>query len=236
MRFAGDAQFAGDELAQLRRHLAVELDADHRAAAAALQRGLEQAHQILGLFLDLDIAVADDAERAGALDLVAGEQLADEQADRLFERDEADTRALRSGRRMKRFERRRQAQQRRHLLAVLAVAQLQRHREAEIGDERERMRRVDRQRRQHRKDLLLEMVFQPGPLVLGQSIGRATLSMPSWLEQYCMQAGKALLLVLLQPLDFVQQSVRAAVRACARRGCAWRCPRAPGRRGRRRAP
>ena len=61
------AELAGDEVAQFRRHLAVELDADHRTAAAALQRRLEEAHQILGLFLDLDIAVADDAERAGAL-------------------------------------------------------------------------------------------------------------------------------------------------------------------------
>ena len=67
------AELAGDEVAQFVRHLAVELDADHRTAAAALQRRLEEADQILGLFLDLDIAVADDAERAGALDLVARE-------------------------------------------------------------------------------------------------------------------------------------------------------------------
>ena len=92
MRVDGNAKFAGDELAQRFRHLAVELDADHRSAAAALQRRLEQAHQILGLFLDLDIAVADDAERARALHLVAGEELADEQADRLLQRDEADWR------------------------------------------------------------------------------------------------------------------------------------------------
>ena len=84
------AELAGDEIAQFRRHLLVELDADHRTAAAALQRRLEEAHQIFGLFLDLDIAVADEAERAGALDLVAREQLADEQADRFLERDEAD--------------------------------------------------------------------------------------------------------------------------------------------------
>ena len=33
-------------------------------AAAALQRALEEAHQVLGLFLDLDVRVADDAEGA----------------------------------------------------------------------------------------------------------------------------------------------------------------------------
>ncbi|MFT3953048.1 MAG: hypothetical protein QM722_01005 [Piscinibacter sp.] len=42
----------------------LDLEADHRAAAAPLERRLEQEHQILGLFLDFDIAVADDAERA----------------------------------------------------------------------------------------------------------------------------------------------------------------------------
>ena len=34
------------------------------------------AHQVFGLFLDLDVAVADDAERALPLDRVAGKQLA----------------------------------------------------------------------------------------------------------------------------------------------------------------
>ena len=163
-----NAKLAGHEFANLVRHTAVEFDADHRTAAAALQRRLEQAHQILGLFLDLDIAVADDAERAGALDLVSGEQLADEQADRLLDRDEADQ-ALRSGSRMKRFSADRQAQQRHHLLLVLAVCELQRDREAEIGNERERVRRVDRQRRQHREHLLEEMIFQPDHLVLGRA-------------------------------------------------------------------
>ncbi len=57
-------------------------------------------------------------------DLVAGEQLADEQADRFLDRDEADFRRLRSGSRMQRRSADRQAQQRRHVLAVLEVAQL----------------------------------------------------------------------------------------------------------------
>src|SRR5690606_33093557 len=85
----GDAKLARNEIAQRRRHLVVELDADDLPPAAALQRALEQAHQILRLLLDLDVGVADDAERARALDLVAGKQLADEKADRIAERDEA---------------------------------------------------------------------------------------------------------------------------------------------------
>ena len=65
------------EAAQLGRHRRLDLEPDHRAAAAALERGLEQPHQILGLFLDLDVAVADDAERALPLHRVAGKQLAE---------------------------------------------------------------------------------------------------------------------------------------------------------------
>ena len=58
------------------RHRRFDLEADHVAAAAALQRRLVRAHQILGFLLDLDVAVAQHAEGALALDLKAGEQLA----------------------------------------------------------------------------------------------------------------------------------------------------------------
>ena len=50
-------------------------------------------------------------------------------------------------------------------LAVARARQLQRDREAEIGNERKRMRRVDRERRQHRKDVLQEIISEPGALL-----------------------------------------------------------------------
>ena len=84
----GGGQRALHERPQLFRHRGLDLEPDHRSAAAALQRGLEQANQIFGLFLDFQFGVADDAERALALDGVAGEQPADEQAGRLFQRDQ----------------------------------------------------------------------------------------------------------------------------------------------------
>ena len=59
-----DAEFQGDEIAQFRRYLIVEFDADHRTAPSPLQCGLEELHQIFRLFGDLDIAVADQPERA----------------------------------------------------------------------------------------------------------------------------------------------------------------------------
>ena len=86
----GDGERALHEAAQFRRHRGVEFEPDHRAAPALLERGLEQPHQIFGLFLDFHFRVADDAEGALPLDRVAGKQPADEQRGRLLERDQAD--------------------------------------------------------------------------------------------------------------------------------------------------
>ena len=80
-----------DEPLQPRRHRRLDLEPDHVAAAAALQRGLERAHQVLRLLLHLDVAVAQHAERALARDLEAGEQLVDEDADHRLDADEADS-------------------------------------------------------------------------------------------------------------------------------------------------
>ena len=63
--------------------------ADHVAASAPLDHGLEQSDQILGFLLDLDVAVAQDPEEAAALALEAGEQQVGEAQDQLLEPDEA---------------------------------------------------------------------------------------------------------------------------------------------------
>src|SRR4051812_28157600 len=44
---------------------------------------------------------------------------------------------------------------------------MQRDGEAEAWDERKRMRRIDRERRQQREDVMEEMILDPGPLRLG---------------------------------------------------------------------
>ena len=119
-------QRLGDELAQAFRHRRLDLEADHRAAAAALERALEEADQVLGLFLDLDVAVADDAEGALPVDLVAGEQAVDEQRHRLFEADEAVLAVVVRRQADEALDRAGHAQQRRHALAVGLARHLQR--------------------------------------------------------------------------------------------------------------
>src|SRR3546814_8948381 len=74
-----DLQLARDEVEQGRRHVAAERQPDHRATAAPLQRALELAHEILGLFLHLDVAVAQHPEGAARFHLEAGEQLRSEE-------------------------------------------------------------------------------------------------------------------------------------------------------------
>ena len=60
----GGAGLGGDQRAQLLRHPDVDAEMDRHPAAAALQRGLVGADQVLGLFLELHVGVADQAERA----------------------------------------------------------------------------------------------------------------------------------------------------------------------------
>jgi hypothetical protein len=61
----------------------------------------------------------------------------------------------------------RDGQQRVHALAVAAPAQFQRQAEAAIGDERERMGRVDGDRRDDQQDLVEEALVEMGPVGSG---------------------------------------------------------------------
>ncbi len=62
----------------------------------------------------------------------------------------------------------RDRQQRLQRAAVRQPLQLQRQGKARVRDERERMRRVDRQGRQHRKDVVQKMRFQMLQVARGQ--------------------------------------------------------------------
>ena len=99
-----------------------------------------------------------------------GNSRSQEQADQVFQHHEADRRAAgrSAGRRMKRSTCAGSGISAAHAVPVLLALQQQRHHQAHVGDERERMRRVDRQRRQHREHPLHEPGVEPGPVVGGQ--------------------------------------------------------------------
>jgi len=54
----GNAQRALHKAPQLDRHARLDVEPDHRTASPPLQCGLEQSHQIFGLFQDFDFRIA----------------------------------------------------------------------------------------------------------------------------------------------------------------------------------
>src|SRR5918996_5666255 len=88
----GHLELLHDKALEPSGHRRFDLEPDDRAAAPALQRRFEEAHQILRLLLHLDIAVAQHAERALASHPIARKQARYENADHRLQPDEADRR------------------------------------------------------------------------------------------------------------------------------------------------
>ena len=125
-----------------------------------------------GLFLQLDVAVADDPEQAHRARCEAGEQPVEIKLDHVFERDEANLAPFALGQADEAFHLAGDAHKRRYQTPRAALDQLQRQAETEVGNERERMGRVDRKRRQHRKEAIDEVAVEPLPLVILEPLGR----------------------------------------------------------------
>src|SRR5262249_6469454 len=131
-----------------------------------LECGLKQTHQILGLFLDFNFGVADRAKCTLPFDRVTWEETADEKRCRLLQRDQADCVITATRQLDEPFDLLRHANERIHRLAVFDARKLQSDREGQVGNEWKRMCRIDRQRRQQRKNMCEEMFFQPIALCL----------------------------------------------------------------------
>ncbi len=191
-----DLQLLDHEALQAIGHRGVELEADHVAAAAALQRAFERAHQILGFLLHLDIAVAQDAERTLALYLEAGEQLVEEQSDHRLQPNEAQIGGMvavdvaDANEALKLTGERNQSV---HRLAVAVALHLDDDDEPPIEDEGEGMRRIDGDRGQDGEHVGHEQALQPA------AFGRAQILLLEDLEagfrQFRAQLAPAGLLV-----------------------------------------
>ena len=150
---------------QFGRHVGLEFEQNHPPAPAAADRGAEQPHQILGLFLDFDVAVADDAEHADRAARIARENQVGEQFDQIFDRHEA--------RRLARY--RHQSRQRSgdhhqfaNRVARRLALEIEDHAKAAVGDEGKGVRGIKHLRRQDREYLFAEILTQRGtqPLAL----------------------------------------------------------------------
>ena len=84
-----DVDVAGDEGTQRFRRAGLDLKPDDGAAPAPLERALVEADEVFRLFLDFDVAVANDAKGALAQHFIARKQQADEGDDQPIEHHEA---------------------------------------------------------------------------------------------------------------------------------------------------
>ncbi len=164
-------QFIGDERTQRLRHVGRDFEANDGAPAATFQRRLEEEHQILGLLLDFQIAVANDPEEPLPAQEIAGEKPLRVHGDERLERHEPLARAPCARQLNEAFDLGRQTHERLQCLSIPRPNQLQRQCEAKVGNEGKGMRRINRERRQHREDSVEEMVLEPLALRLRQ-LGR----------------------------------------------------------------
>ncbi len=161
----GGVELLGEEAVETVRHAVIDAEPDDMAAPTPLQRRLIEPDEILRLLLDLDLAVAQDAEDTPADNLEAGKEVVEEEAEQLLHRQKTHGCPGQSD---KSADRGWDEQQRLHVLAIAAADELKREAEAEIGDEREWVRRVDGERRQDRENLRHELLFEPRPVARQQ--------------------------------------------------------------------
>ncbi len=142
----------------------LDLEADRGAAAQVFQLRLDLLEEVFRLFLvDVEIAVAGDAKQLCAMHVAPGKQLVDEQLDDLADEDED---GLVGAGRCHPHHARQHARHRHDREVGFAFGRIRivdRDDDVErlVADLGKRMRRIDRQRREHGKHLVLEIV--PGP-------------------------------------------------------------------------
>ena len=152
---------------------------DDHAAAAAFQRGFVGADEVFRLFLEFHIGVADQPEQAAAVHREAGEHPVEEHQHQFFQQNEPHHRPAVAPLLLLRRQPNEplhlgwQRQHGAHAQSVFGAHEEEGHDEAHVWNERERMRRIDRQRGQHGEHPLHEPGIQPGTIVVRQRVGLA---------------------------------------------------------------
>ena len=133
------------------------------------------ADEVLGFFLELHVGVADEPERALAADTESRKQPIKEQRDDIVEQDEVDWIAGCPRKPDETLHLAGQRNQCAHGLPVLLAQEQQGDHKAHVGNERERMRRIDRQGREDREHAFHEPGVEPLDVLGGQFVGLADL-------------------------------------------------------------
>ena len=155
-----DPDLVHQEVLQVLRDVQVHGEPDDVPPAPLPEQALELPDEVLRLLLDLHVAVAKHPAHARVLDPESREQSIDERANDLLDGDEA-------------FRVARQLDEPRDPLGdrdepehwILRIADASHHEaEAEVGDEREWVRRVARDGGEDREHLAHEVLVEPGPV------------------------------------------------------------------------
>ena len=163
-----DFDLAQHEGLQILGHVIVDGETNDLAAPAALERALEHADEILGFLVDFHFRIAQQPETAHRLGLEAREQGFEMQLDRVLDRNETHRVA---GQTHEAFDLLRHRDQCLQHAPVGPRDETRHQSEPLVLDERERVRGIDRQRREDRKDRFLETMGQP-VAILGRQVGR----------------------------------------------------------------
>ena len=163
----GDVELAHEQAERQVVHVVGDLEPDRRPEPASQQFALERLDEVLGLvLLDLDVLVAGDPELVVLEHLHAGEEVVEVVGDEVLERDEPQQPAVVIRQLHEPRQHRRHLEPGELLLARLRAAHPDREVERQSGDVGERMRRVDRERHQHREDLAGEDLVDAVPVGL----------------------------------------------------------------------
>ena len=138
--------------------LAVQFEQDDPPPPAALNGAAEEANEVFRLLLDLDVAVAQDPKDAVAVDAEPGKDQPREAADHALDRH---VRRLRAGHPHEPRHSRRHEHHFDQPRPVGAASEIEQHAHAQVGNEGERMRGIDRLGREHRKHIVDEELPQP---------------------------------------------------------------------------
>ncbi len=135
-------------------HVALHLETRGATKTAAAQFHLDGGEQVFGVFvLERKVGIARDPEARDLRDFHAREQPVEVSFDQVFEEDEV----VRVGHRDEAGEVARNLQAGKTLVTRLGVAYHDGKIQREVGDVRERMRRIDGERRENRKDATLKV-------------------------------------------------------------------------------
>ena len=153
---------AGDKRAQRFRHAGFDFEPDDGAASSPLEGAFVEPDQVLRFFFDFDVAIANDAKGALPDYFMAREQQSNKCDDEPIQRHEPSGRPQRPvGQPHETLDTAGNAHEGAHCSSVLWIEQLKRKGETEIGNERKRVRGVDRQGRQNREHVQKEIVLEP---------------------------------------------------------------------------